>query len=426
MESERFLEIDRLRVAKLQKLRDVETELVAEKEELRILREVLSKEREVSRSLNDRVRNLEQEIDAAKSRFSARLESSEESSASRASELEIEVGRLSEEINSLKEVISLLGMENKSLKGSASTRQADFSLQIERLNREITDLSESKNRAIAEQRAMIDQLSNSMSEAATQLMETQNASKSHQSEIEKRERKISSLEESLSLTEESVRDKNRSVFELEDCNTQLEKRIDQLQLEKEIMLAQLGSAGQELEERNKLIREMQIMRNKSQLIQTNLVSELQSLPVINKRLESDCAFLRDDVKKIAERMKSVLSENDSINEKLKQIDSLLTPDQRNRLNASGIAKRSESSVITENKRLQIEAMELRMRLVDSQAARDKAQAQLIDQSQLIATLEKDLAKGENISPKNAKDLLQPQDMKSTRTSSEELPECKQQ
>ena len=408
-ESARFLEIDKLRVERLEKLRAVESELETEREELRILRDVLAKEREVSSLLADERGALMGRIDALMESFNAerdvlvsKIENSEESACSKVEELEGEVLRLSEVVESIRRdranldaEVQVLQMENKSLKGSASTRQADFALQIDRLNREILEVSESKNRAIGEQRAMIDQLSNSMSEAATQLMESQDVRKFHQSEVDKKESKILDLEETVSSLEESHREKNRQICALEDRNLQLEKRIDQLGLEKEIVLAQLSCTSEELSAKNTVIRDMQILKGKSQLIQSNLVSELQSLPIINKRLEADCAFLRDDMKKLAEKLKAALVEIQSNSEKLKILDSLLTPEQRIKLSSAGSKaggnnNKTDSAAIMENKRLQIEAMELRMRLVDSQAARDKAQTQLIDQSQLIAKLQKDL------------------------------------
>ena len=405
-ESARFLEIDKLRVERLEKLRAVESELETEREELRILRDVLAKEREVSSLLADergalmgRIDSLTESFNAERDVLVSKIENSEESAFSRVEELEGEVLRLAEVVESVRRdranldaEVQVLQMENKSLKGSASTRQADFALQIDRLNREILEVSESKNRAIGEQRAMIDQLSNSMSEAATQLMESQDVRKFHQSEVDKKEVKILDLEETVSSLEESHMEKNRQICALEDRNLQLEKRIDQLGLEKEIVLAQLSCTSEELSAKNTVIRDMQILKGKSQLIQSHLVSELQSLPIINKRLEADCAFLRDDMKKLAEKLKAALVEIQSNSEKLKILDSLLTPEQRIKLNSVSKTgnNKTESAAIMENKRLQIEAMELRMRLVDSQAARDKAQTQLIDQSQLIAKLQKDL------------------------------------
>jgi hypothetical protein len=137
---------------------------------------------------------------------------------------------------------------------------------------------------------------------------------------------------------------------------------------------------------------LETFKTRSDLIQTNLVSELQSLPVINKRLESDCAFMRDDLRNCAQKITHLSKENQQLEKKLILIDSILSTEQRVRLGAAAgphpIATAGQAAA--ENKRLQIETMELRMRLVDSQAARDKAQTQLIDQSQMIARLQKEL------------------------------------
>lgn len=442
-ESQRFLEIDKLRVVKLEKLRDAEVELEAEREELRILREVLAKEREVSVSLLEekeafqlRLESLTASFEAEKALLASTIENSTEFASLRKAEVEKEVERLNGVVDSLRremanlnEEILVLDMENKSIKGSASTRQADFLIQIDRLNREVNELTDSKNRSIAEQRAMIDQLSNSMSEAATQLIESQNVSKFHHLDLEKRDGKIFNLEQRLSEADDVIRDKNKLIFELEDRIRQLEKQIDQLILEKQIVLSQLSSSEEELKDKNSIIKDMKAFKNKSQLIQNNLVNELQSLPVINKRLESDCAFFREDLKKISDRLKICLKENESMTEKLKIIDSFLSPEQRIKLASSSInlSKSDSNPPFAENKRLQIEAVELRMRLVDAQATRDKAQAQLIDQSQLIAKLQKDLiGNNENFSPESkihAKPLLSNTQI----SSSEEVgSECKQQ
>jgi regulator of replication initiation timing len=191
------------------------------------------------------------------------------------------------------------------------------------------------------------------------------------------------------------------IIALEDSVRQLEKRIEQLVREKEIVLAQLDSALAESVEKSSVIAQLESERKKFDLIQTNLVSELQSLPIINKRLESDCAFLRDDLKTVSERLKNILKENEQLIARAKLMDAVLSPDQRLKVNEKAAAApiKPESTALSENKRLQIETMELRMRLVDSQAARDKAQAQLIDQSQLIAKLQRDL-KSENAHPLN--------------------------
>jgi chromosome segregation ATPase len=372
---------------------------------------MLAKERDLSSSLVDQNRSLLTELESQAENFKfenlrlvASMEQSSQSVTGRIGELEQElvskqaaVDRLQSELARVSELHQVLEVELKSLRSSVSTKQADFNLQQDRLNREMADATNAKTKVISDQRALIDQLSNSMSEAATQLMDSQNISKFHQSDLEVRDRKITALEEKLDWAQVQTREKMAQIIGLEDASRQLEKRIEQLVREKEVVLSQLETALGDSMGKSAKISQLETERKKFDLIQTNLVSELQSLPIINKRLESDCAFLRDDLKVVAERLKSVLKENEQLLAKSKMVDSILSPEQRSKLTA--VAVKPESVAISENKRLQIETMELRMRLVDSQAARDKAQAHLIDQSQLIAKLQRDL-KSENGQPLN--------------------------
>lgn len=410
-ESQRFLEIDQLRVAKLEKLRSVESELECQRTACELAERMLAKERDLSSSLVDQNRSLLTELESQAENFKfenlrlvASMEQSSQSVTGRIGELEQElvskqaaVDRLQSELARVSELHQVLEVELKSLRSSVSTKQADFNLQLDRLNREMADATNAKTKVISDQRALIDQLSNSMSEAATQLMDSQNISKFHQSDLEVRDRKITALEEKLDWAQVQTREKMAQIIGLEDASRQLEKRIEQLVREKEVVLSQLETALGDSMGKSAKISQLETERKKFDLIQTNLVSELQSLPIINKRLESDCAFLRDDLKVVAERLKSVLKENEQLLAKSKMVDSILSPEQRSKLTA--VAVKPESVAISENKRLQIETMELRMRLVDSQAARDKAQAHLIDQSQLIAKLQRDL-KSENGQPLN--------------------------
>jgi hypothetical protein len=401
-ESQRFLEIDKLRVAKLEKLRSVESDLVVQRAERDMAMETLVKERELNAALVDQNRALMSRLESSAASFEAEraaLQASAEAStrteSGRISELEEELARSANIIESLRaelqntnESTSILQIENKSLKALVSTKQADFNLQMDKMKRELSELGASKDKIISEQRALIDQLSNSMSEAATQLMESQNVSKFHQSDLDNRDKKIRALDEKVEWLEENVRDRTDRLITEENAGKELKKQIDQFLREKEIILAQLEATQDELKLKIQTLQSMEDMKRKTDLLQSNLVSELQSLPIINKRLESDCSFLRDDLKSVSEKLRSALIENQSLADRLKAVDSVLSPEQRLKVNhkATGVAPAGGADL----KKLQIETMELRMRLVDSQAARDKAQAHLIEQSQLIAKLQREL------------------------------------
>ena len=401
-ESQRFLEIDKLRVSKLDKLRFVENELETERAERVIAVETLAREKELNMELVDQNRALCVRLESISAQFAAEkaalissVEQSVQSDSGRISELEGSLNQAKGVIESLKQDLanqreshSILEVENKSLKAALATKQADFNLQLDRVKRELTETASSKDKLISEQRTLIDQLSNSMSEAATQIIESQNISKLHSTELEARDQRIRALEEKSLWLEDNVRERTDRLIAEEDIVKELKKQIDQLIRENEIVLAQLESTNKELKEKSSIIQSMETRQKKSDLIQTNLVSELQSLPIINKRLESDCAFLRDDLKSVADKLKTSLKENQNLNDRLKIIDSILSPEQRLRVNEKAPITNSSSG--SETKRLQIESMELRMRLVDSQAARDKAQAQLIEMSQLIGKLQKEL------------------------------------
>ena len=405
-ESQRFLEIDKLRVSKLDKLRNVECELETQRSERLLAVETLAKERDLNsnlvnqnRALLGRLESLSSQFEAEKASWTTRIEMSAQSESNRVSELEDDVRRsaltldsLRRELNNLGESCSILEVENKSLKASIGTKQADFNLQVDKLNRELAQTALTKDKIISEQRALIDQLSNSMSEAATQLIESQNISKSHSTELETRDKRIRQLEEKAVWLEDNVRDKTDRLIGEEGVSKELRKQIDQLLREKEIVLAQLESTSNDLNEKVSYIQSLESKQRKSNLIQTNLVSELETLPIINKRLESDCGFLRDDLRNISEKLKAAIKENQGLSDKLKVIDSIVSPEQRSRINerVPTVVSAGTSSMANDAKKLQIETMELRMRLVDAQAARDKAQAQLIEQSQQMAKLQKDL------------------------------------
>ena len=472
-ESKRFLDIDQIRVSKLEKLRSVESDLEATRVECELARDMLAKERDLSnalvdqnRSLLERITVVTESVEAEKAAVAASmerdrhvLEESAGSASSRVSELESQLKRsedtcerLRGEMSNLSEAIQLLQVENKSLRAAASNRQADYSLHVDRLNQELTEVTASKTKVISDQRLMIDQLSNSMSEAATQLIETQNLSKYHQSDIEARDRKIGTLEERIFALEGVVSERDTSITTLTDDIGVLEGRLDAVTRDKEASAEECVRVRAELAEKSAQVQKLERFRDKSDLLQTNLVSELQSLPVINKRLESDCAFLRDDLKACAEKLRKTIIENDALAVRMKSIDSILSTEQRVRLNEKAVGvvvggKVSESSAVAENKRLLIEAMELRMRLVDSQAARDRAQSHLIDQAQMIANLQKEMVKSgtPRVSPKRAREVeneepniaaaaaeevqprrLKARDSRLSQAVKEEEVECKQQ
>jgi chromosome segregation ATPase len=405
MESQRFLEIDKLRGSKLEKLKHAEIELARCRGEATELRHVLAQERRLNADLVDQNRALLHRMDSIAASFAVErahlcssIDKESISKDERISNLEnrlhnseTDAESVRKQIASMTESYEIIEVENKSLKSSINTKQVEFNLELDRLNRELSDLGIAKDKVISDQRVLIDQLSNSMSEAATQIMESQNISKLHQHDLEARDSKIRALEEKVVWLEDVVRERTDRLISEEDISKDLNKRIEQLLREKEIVLTQLEFAHDELKQKERTIATMESTQKKSDLIQTNLVTELQSLPIINKRLESDCVFLREDLKNVSEKLKIVLKENHSLSERMTAVDSIISPEQRQKINEkTSTMTWPGPSTATELKRLQIETMELRMRLVDSQAARDKAQAQLIEQSQLIAKLQKDL------------------------------------
>ena len=321
---------------------------------------------------------------------------------------------------------------------------ATIDVNAERLNRIMTSLV-SRESAISSQRKVIDELSNSMCEAATQLMEAQDAARYFETDLEARNRKISMLEERIAGLEDCIKERNEDILDKASEINSLSKEIQRLLREKEVLASDVQAVTSELGEVRTHLSQLETIKNRSDLIQVNLVNELESLPVINKRLESDCAFLRDDLKSCAQKVSNLTKENDSLSARLKAIDSILTTEQRVRVNekiGAPLRSSSEMGTVSELKRLQIETMELRMRLVDSQAARDKAQSQLIDQSQMIAKLQKELGSGglveqENIGPrmsppvetKRQRTVDQPslkEKAKAARLSTGVQQECKQQ
>lgn len=376
---------------------------------------------EQNKDLVERLQCVSNSLDAEKARLNGLLENQRseieqtcEKSTNRVAELENQLHMSQEAMESIKDEltrlidqIQVLQLENKSLKAAIVTKQGDYSLQIDRLNREISELTTSKNKTISDQRLLIDQLSNSMSEAATQLMDTQNLTKFHESDIEAREKKISILRDRIAGLEQVVSDKDMAIKEAKEETAEASKELHRVHREMEVLASDFESAKSALAQKESTVSQLERHKARTDLIQSNLVSELESLPVINERLESDCAFLRDELKSCAQKITSVSKENDFLSSKLKIVDSILSPDQRLRVNdktGQPPPSKSEASAVAENKKLQIEAMELRMRLVDSQAARDRAQSQLIDQSQMIARLQKQLSVSpthqlqENISP----------------------------
>jgi chromosome segregation ATPase len=230
--------------------------------------------------------------------------------------------------------------------------------------------------------------------------------------------------------------------EAKEETAEASKQLHRVHREIEVLASDLESAKSALAQKESTVSQLERHKARTDLIQSNLVSELESLPLINKRLESDCAFLRDELKNCAQKITMISKENDFLSSKLNIVDSILSPEQRLRVNdktGQPIPSKSEASAVSENKKLQIEAMELRMRLVDSQAARDRAQSQLIDQSQMIARLQKQLSISpthqlqENVSPSDPSPIAQVAEVKRFKKSVDDRrlsagveQECKQQ
>jgi len=446
-ESQRFLDIDKLRVAKLEKLRNVETELESQRSTSNAAKELLEKERSLCESLADqnnellgRVKYLTGSLEDQRSQlkslsdqFKSSLDESTKANESVAGEYELKlmnmqdiVDSLRQEIINLNEEVSKHKSESKSAKSQSTQRLADLQETITKLTSQVDSANESKKKIVAEQRLMIDQLTNSMSEAAMQLMEAQNNDNVSKSDLEDRDSKIDSLKKNIDSLHDIIGEKDSHISKLRSEIDHLHSAVDQMKSHIQSQSESLTSTKSELDLK---ISESNIFKSKLkslEILQSKLYKELDSLPVINKRLEADCKFLRDDLKATSERLKRVVEESEITFSKLQAVDSLLTTEQRIKLNEKLTTTHnphrvSEASALAENKRLLVEAMELRMRLVDSQAARDKAQSQILEQSQLIARLQRpvdmnSLDDDENNDPAAAAIIVSPKRLKKFSTS----------
>ena len=410
-ESQRFLDIDQLRVAKLEKLRNVEAELERQRRETQVTKDLLSREHGLCESLADQNRDLLEQIESLSEsleterknvgslseQFKTNLNDAEKSNETLIGEYELKLLNSQDIIDSLRqEVINLNGevsryqTEAKTSKSQLNTRTAELNEKVAKLSSELESTTSSTSKTIKEQRLMIDQLTNSMSEAATQLMEAQSYDQITKSEIDDRNRKIDFLEEKIDSLHEIISEKDNQISAIRSRHDELSSHITELHSSIASHVSEKNDLKQQVE--NKL-SEITVFRSKIKSYETaqnKLMKQMDSLPIINKRLEADCGFLRDDLKTNAEKLKQFILENESLTNRLQVIESLLTPDQRAKLSqrtSGGNRPKSEATVLSENKRLLVEAMELRMRLVDSQAARDKAQSTILEQSQMIAKLQ---------------------------------------
>ena len=361
-ESLRFVEIDKLKSAKLEKLRNVQIELECEKKERLILQNLLKGKDELESNFN----RAEGIVDA----------------------LRREVCNLNSEIDELRN-------EKKELCKKNSENVAELNKRIANLKSQFATLTNESQQELQEKRMMIDQLTNSMSEAATQLMETQDNDKGFRIDIERKERQIFDLGHEISNLKNRLLEANDQVADLQLDMQQATSKLASVFVQRDSLVEENVHLRENLALEKNSIQRLEIEAVEAAQMQKRLIGELESLPVINQRLESDCVFLRDDVKNQAQRMKDLLVENETLAQRIKLVDSILTPEQRSNFSTTVVVNN-----FLEIRKLQIETMELRMRLVDSQGARDKAQSQVMAQSEIILKLEKQAMRkvDENYSP----------------------------
>ena len=399
-----------MRVAKLEKLRNVECELESQKRESQTARDLLAREHELCESLVDQNRDLLERIQSLtesleterfnlgslSEQFKSNINEAEKSNETLIGEYELKLLNSQDIVDSLRqEVINLNGevsryqAEAKSSRTQLAAKSAELNDKITKLSVDLENSTVSTSKTIKDQRMMIDQLTNSMSEAASQLMEAQSFDQVAKSEIDDRNKKIDYLEEKIDSLHVIIAEKDTLLFQGRSRQDQLAVKVSELETCAAIQTSEKNDLKLIIDKKTNEISILQSKLKSYEVSQGKLMKQMDSLPVINKRLEADCGFLRDDLKVNAEKLKQFIVENEVLTTKLQVIDSLLTTDQRARLkNPPGSARpKSEAPVVAENKRLLVEAMELRMRLVDSQAARDKAQSTVLEQSQLIAKLQ---------------------------------------
>jgi chromosome segregation ATPase len=379
--------------------------------------------------------------------YQSTIAESSKSNESLASEYELKIMNLQDIVDSLRtEIINLneeiakYKAEAKNAKSQSTTKISEFQDRISTLESQMAAQETASNKSISEQRLMIDQLTNSMSEAAMQLMEAQSNDTVFKTDLDDRERKIESLQCNIDTLHEVIGDKDQQISKLRTEIIELNNLIAELRTDISNHVENESSLRADLNSKISESNTLFLKLKSSEIIANKLYKELDSLPVINKRLEADCKFLREDLKATSERLKRVVEDSETSMSRMGIIDSLLTTDQRIKLNErlNGAASRkqpSEASALAENKKLLVEAMELRMRLVDSQAARDKAQAQILEQSQLIARLQRtnsegvmDLGtdRGENLGPNISRDVSPKKKSKKSSTAILTEEECRQQ
>ena len=347
---------------------------------------------------------------------------------------------LRQELSHLNHNSEVYQAQAKVAKEQLALRSAELSDCVARYQRELDEVETSKSKAVSDQRHLIDQLSNSMSEAATQLIQTQNVDRDLRAEIETKGKRIFNLEHEISSLRDRLTEAQDSVVDLTADLTDACGKLKARVAERDQLAERRVQLEEELVLKNLEISNLEKNATQAESMQKKLISELEALPVINKRLEADCVFLREDSKACAERIKKLVVENEALAKRVKMTDSLLSPEQRAKLaSQGGGASLVDASAVLENRKLLIETMELRMRLVDSQAARDKAQSQVLSQSEIILKLQKQQLEERrrgvqrvtdenvclttsNYSPKSVK--------KSNKTTAEilkeEEPDCKQQ
>jgi chromosome segregation ATPase len=392
------LDINAAWESKLARLRAVDVDLSAARRATDDLHCELEKERELSVSLAEENHDLiEQNLFLSQSLESQRsaladLKSDFESATTR---FEREISELSQlrqdetRISSLEEELSNLNTELN----RARTVHTQTLAEISTLQTKLSELQESSSSTIFQQQTLINELTNSVSEAAIQIFEAQSRAESSvgREEVEERDMRIRMLEKRQDELHEEISERDDKIQNFEKIISEGKSRIMELQGD----LDNITNQNTTLESQ---LKSSQSHLNLTTAAKEKLLTDLAALPLINARLEADCAFLRTDLATTAAKMKSQIELNDKLTNQLQALDSVLTTEQRTKV-SSFIPRKTDSAAVAENKKLLVEAMELRMRIVDLQTARDKAQGIVLEQAQTIAKLEN----SENLVPNENED-----------------------
>ena len=223
------------------------------------------------------------------------FESKSNSTESVISEYEFKLENSESIIDSLRLEVINLNNESTSLQAEIKTIKNTFS-----------DKLVAKNKTISEQQLLIDQLSNSMSEAATLVIESQNCDKVFRSDLDILEYKIKTLEANIDQLHDIIAQRDSCIYTKDQEINSLHSTLSNVNQERGLLEDKLTQTTSVL---SSTTCELDIIKDKlitTEKYQTKLVAQLDSLPIINKRLEADCSFLREDLKCTAEKLKQLM------------------------------------------------------------------------------------------------------------------------